>query len=447
MLVPPCLCSTCRHRSSTTRPGCQSRRMRRPCRIISRSFTKTFSRSSLRLAASLSSSACARTCQTTWPATCTPSSAKRRTPRRHFTNLWFVRPARLPTFTSPSPAPSRPELLPAALHPEESRPPPQAYRPRTTPRVPARLRPAESDPSAPVGDASWPTPQAQTVHATAPPAQALRRVGLGLRPTPAPRRSCCVIQGRYYAGRPILAQFCPVTDFKDARCRQFEETSCSRGGYCNFMHLKKVSSKLQRRLLRRLEAERCAATLPAAHATGPTLCRRPARRSRWFRGAPERKPSQPRREEVVCRPPPHLSPRPPRTHAPPLNTASPAHSTPSQGRAPPPRAPRPRRAQGRTLPLALPRQERSAGWCAGGLGGASRQDCRVEPEAREWRRRGRGRSRKLRGKTRQDRLVEFCAGGRWRAAGRRAVNVLRLTPVRCCARACACSHPRGESAA
>lgn len=56
-------------------------------------------------------------------------------------------------------------------------------------------------------------------------------------------------QGRFYAGRPILAQFCPVTDFKDARCRQFEEATCSRGGYCNFMHLKKVSSKLQRKLL------------------------------------------------------------------------------------------------------------------------------------------------------------------------------------------------------
>jgi len=63
-------------------------------------------------------------------------------------------------------------------------------------------------------------------------------------------------QGRFYAGRPILAQFCPVTDFKDARCRQFEESTCSRGGYCNFMHLKKVSSKLQRRLLARVEERR-----------------------------------------------------------------------------------------------------------------------------------------------------------------------------------------------
>jgi len=64
------------------------------------------------------------------------------------------------------------------------------------------------------------------------------------------------VQGRFYAGRPILAQFCPVTDFKDARCRQFEESTCSRGGYCNFMHLKKVSSRLQRRLIARLERER-----------------------------------------------------------------------------------------------------------------------------------------------------------------------------------------------
>ena len=59
------------------------------------------------------------------------------------------------------------------------------------------------------------------------------------------------LMGRFYAGRPILAQFCPVTDFKDARCRQYEEATCGRGGYCNFMHLKKVSSRLQRRLLGR----------------------------------------------------------------------------------------------------------------------------------------------------------------------------------------------------
>ncbi|KAL3892771.1 MAG: hypothetical protein SGPRY_014802, partial [Prymnesium sp.] len=63
-------------------------------------------------------------------------------------------------------------------------------------------------------------------------------------------RAFKALMGRFYGGRPILAQFCPVTDFKDARCRQFEESTCGRGGYCNFMHLKKVSSKLQRRLMR-----------------------------------------------------------------------------------------------------------------------------------------------------------------------------------------------------
>ena len=46
-----------------------------------------------------------------------------------------------------------------------------------------------------------------------------------------------------------------MTDFKDARCRQYEEATCGRGGYCNFMHLKKVSSRLQRRLLGRGERE------------------------------------------------------------------------------------------------------------------------------------------------------------------------------------------------
>ena len=43
-----------------------------------------------------------------------------------------------------------------------------------------------------------------------------------------------------------MAQFCPVTDFKDARCRQYEEAVCGRGGYCNFMHLKHVPRALMK---------------------------------------------------------------------------------------------------------------------------------------------------------------------------------------------------------
>ncbi|KAF9686560.1 hypothetical protein SADUNF_Sadunf02G0001900 [Salix dunnii] len=40
------------------------------------------------------------------------------------------------------------------------------------------------------------------------------------------------LQGRFYSGRPIIADFSPVTDFREATCRQFEENNCNRGGYC-----------------------------------------------------------------------------------------------------------------------------------------------------------------------------------------------------------------------
>jgi splicing factor U2AF subunit len=49
------------------------------------------------------------------------------------------------------------------------------------------------------------------------------------------------LQGRYYAGRPVMAEFSPVTDFREATCRQYEENTCNRGGYCNFMHIKPIS--------------------------------------------------------------------------------------------------------------------------------------------------------------------------------------------------------------
>jgi splicing factor U2AF subunit len=40
-----------------------------------------------------------------------------------------------------------------------------------------------------------------------------------------------------------------VTDFKEARCRQFDEGVCSRDGFCNFMHSKSVSNELRKYLL------------------------------------------------------------------------------------------------------------------------------------------------------------------------------------------------------
>jgi splicing factor U2AF 35 kDa subunit len=58
------------------------------------------------------------------------------------------------------------------------------------------------------------------------------------------------LQGRFYSGRPIIIDFSPVTDFREATCRQFEENSCNRGGYCNFMHVKQIGREMRRRLHR-----------------------------------------------------------------------------------------------------------------------------------------------------------------------------------------------------
>ncbi|KAI7990414.1 Splicing factor U2af small subunit A [Camellia lanceoleosa] len=59
------------------------------------------------------------------------------------------------------------------------------------------------------------------------------------------------LTGRFYAGRPIIVDFSPVTDFREATCRQYEENACNRGGYCNFMHLKRISRELRRQLFGR----------------------------------------------------------------------------------------------------------------------------------------------------------------------------------------------------
>lgn len=56
------------------------------------------------------------------------------------------------------------------------------------------------------------------------------------------------LQGRFYAGIALQPEFSPVTDFKAATCRQFEMNQCTRGGYCNFMHLKEINPELRRKL-------------------------------------------------------------------------------------------------------------------------------------------------------------------------------------------------------
>ncbi|XP_074594035.1 splicing factor U2af 38 kDa subunit-like isoform X2 [Brevipalpus obovatus] len=56
------------------------------------------------------------------------------------------------------------------------------------------------------------------------------------------------LNNRWFAGRPIYAELSPVTDFREACCRQYEMGECTRSGFCNFMHLRPISRSLRREL-------------------------------------------------------------------------------------------------------------------------------------------------------------------------------------------------------
>jgi splicing factor U2AF 35 kDa subunit len=54
--------------------------------------------------------------------------------------------------------------------------------------------------------------------------------------------------GKLYKGQVIQAEYSPVTDFREAKCRQYGEGACDRGGYCNFIHPKHIDKKVRREL-------------------------------------------------------------------------------------------------------------------------------------------------------------------------------------------------------
>jgi len=58
-------------------------------------------------------------------------------------------------------------------------------------------------------------------------------------------KACTDLNNRWFGGRPIYAELTPVTDFREACCRQYETGECTRSGFCNFMHLKPISRKLR----------------------------------------------------------------------------------------------------------------------------------------------------------------------------------------------------------
>lgn len=57
------------------------------------------------------------------------------------------------------------------------------------------------------------------------------------------------VKDRYYAGRKVQVRYSPVTDFDNAKCRDFELNSCKRGQFCNFAHFMEQPRWL-RKLLR-----------------------------------------------------------------------------------------------------------------------------------------------------------------------------------------------------
>lgn len=56
------------------------------------------------------------------------------------------------------------------------------------------------------------------------------------------------LNNRFYDGILIQCEYSPVSDFREARCRDYDEDTCSRSGFCNFLHVKPVPPALIRSL-------------------------------------------------------------------------------------------------------------------------------------------------------------------------------------------------------
>lgn len=63
------------------------------------------------------------------------------------------------------------------------------------------------------------------------------------------------LTGRYYFGKLISAEYSPVADFREARCRGHHETRCSRVGACRFLHIKHIPKAIKRRVARQMYKE------------------------------------------------------------------------------------------------------------------------------------------------------------------------------------------------
>ncbi len=75
------------------------------------------------------------------------------------------------------------------------------------------------------------------------------------------------LNGRYFAGRVLEGEYTHVTDFREARCRKFDDGHCERGAFCNFMHVGNPSSSLRKYLDREFRFRGCRAKGNASMAT------------------------------------------------------------------------------------------------------------------------------------------------------------------------------------
>ena len=60
------------------------------------------------------------------------------------------------------------------------------------------------------------------------------------------------LHGRYYEGKILAPEYSPVTDFREGRCKMYDQGACTRGGYCNFMHMKYLSKSFKRELYHKM---------------------------------------------------------------------------------------------------------------------------------------------------------------------------------------------------
>ncbi|ODQ68274.1 splicing factor U2AF 35 kDa subunit [Nadsonia fulvescens var. elongata DSM 6958] len=58
------------------------------------------------------------------------------------------------------------------------------------------------------------------------------------------QKACDDFNTRWYNGRPIYCELSPVTEIREACCRQHDIRECGRGGLCNFIHAKRPSREL-----------------------------------------------------------------------------------------------------------------------------------------------------------------------------------------------------------